>query len=129
MPEKKRPKKENHTPRTIKYLRDRGYLVAKLEHFCWFSKRTKDVWGADIIAFKEKEVGALLVQATSWDNIAHRKRKVEGIEEAVSWVYRDGDRIQPREFLIVGWKKAGKFWRCKIVSFDGTEWREIDLGL
>lgn len=86
------------TQRTLKRLRDLGYLAEVVEHWNQHAKVRNDLFGfGDVIGLREGEV--LLVQATSGDNVAARVRKA-------------GIRIE-----VHGWRKlANGRYECRVVD-------------
>jgi len=88
------------TQRSLKYLRDEGYLVAIVEHWQPFARIRKDLWGwADLLAIKRGEV--LAVQVTS-EGVASRVAKVT-ISETIGRVREAGIRVE-----VHGWRKNAK---------------------
>ena len=63
------------TQRSLKHLREQGYLVWITEHWCPFSRKRKDLWGiVDILCLRGEEV--LAVQTTSGSNVSARVKKI-----------------------------------------------------
>jgi len=88
------------TQRSLKYLRDEGYLVAIVEHWQPFARIRKDLWGwADLLAIKRGEV--LAVQVTS-EGVASRVAKVTN-SETIGRVREAGIRVE-----VHGWRKNAK---------------------
>ena len=88
------------TQRSLKYLRDEGYLVAIVEHWQPFARIRKDLWGwADLLAIKRGEV--LAVQVTS-EGVANRVAKVTN-SETIGRVREAGIRVE-----VHGWRKNSK---------------------
>ena len=88
------------TQRSLKYLRDEGYLVAIVEHWQPFARIRKDLWGwADLLAIKRGEV--LAVQVTS-EGVANRVAKVTA-SETLGRVREAGIRVE-----VHGWRKNAK---------------------
>jgi hypothetical protein len=88
------------TQRSLKYLRDEGYLVAIVEHWQPFARIRKDLWGwADLLAIKRGEV--LAVQVTS-EGVANRVAKVTN-SETIGRVREAGIRVE-----VHGWRKNAK---------------------
>jgi radical SAM superfamily enzyme YgiQ (UPF0313 family) len=82
--------------RTIKHLKDQGYMVANVEHYSYFTKRRHDLWGCiDILAIGNGET--LAVQVTSKSNMSARIRKIED-SEALPEMLRSGWRV-----IVHGW--------------------------
>lgn len=98
------------TARSLKHLRDQGYLAAVVEKWIPAVKRRQDLFGfIDILAVREGEV--LGVQSTSGDNVASRVTKIAE-HENVSAVRKAGIRL-----LVHGWRKnaAGR-WTLREVD-------------
>lgn len=88
------------TERSLKYLRDAGYTVAKAEHWNPFARRRVDLFGfIDLVAIRPGET--LAVQTTSRSNVAARRRKILGLDAALTWL-QAGNRI-----VVHGWDKTG----------------------
>lgn len=88
------------TQRSLKYLRDEGYLVAIVEHWQPFARIRKDLWGwADLLAIKRGEV--LAVQVTS-EGVANRVKKITD-SETIGRVREAGVRVE-----VHGWRKNSK---------------------
>ena len=82
--------------RTIKHLKDQGYMVANVEHYNNFTKRRHDLFGyIDILAIGNGET--LAVQVTSKSNMSSRIRKIEE-SEALPEMLRSGWRV-----IVHGW--------------------------
>ena len=88
------------TQRSLKALRDLGYLVEVVEKWNSFTRTRKDLWGwADLLAIKRGEV--LAVQVTS-TGVANRVKKVAD-SETIGRVREAGVRIE-----VHGWAKNSK---------------------
>lgn len=100
------------TGRTIKFFREMGFVVERVEQRIPHSFITRDFIGAaDLIAF-QPDIGILALQVTSGSNHAARRDKVLSEPRVLSWL-RSGGR-----FEIVSWRKAGergkrKKWSCR----------------
>lgn len=96
--------------RSLKYLRDQGYLAEIVERWIPGANIRRDLFNfIDILAIREGEV--LMVQATSGDNVASRVTKIAE-HEHVGAVRKAGIRI-----LVHGWRKnaAGR-WTLREVD-------------
>ena len=109
--------------RSIAWLKQSGYHVAKLERWNAWAKIRQDIWGADLLAFIPVEEGweviprqIYLIQVTTTANISARQKKILSIPEAAAWV-KAGHR-----FVVHGWSKKGP--RGKRKTWQLTE-REI----
>lgn len=98
------------TKRSLKRLRDAGYLVQVVEHWNPFARVRQDLFGfIDLIAVRDREV--LAVQTTSGDHVAERVRKI-GDHPNVDMVRKAGIRIE-----VHGWRKlASGRYECRVVD-------------
>jgi len=88
------------TQRSLKVLRELGYLVEVVEKWNSFTRTRKDLWGwADLLAIRRDEV--LAVQVTS-EGVANRVAKVAA-SETVGRVREAGIRIE-----VHGWRKNAR---------------------
>ena len=88
------------TQRSLKALRELGYLVEVVEKWNSFTRTRKDLWGwADLLAIRRGEVLAVQVTAQA---VANRVAKVAA-SETVGRVREAGIRIE-----IHGWRKNAK---------------------
>lgn len=88
-------------------LRADGYLPWKTETWNSFARIRQDLWGwCDVIAVKRGEV--LAVQATSWDEVGRRIKKISN-SETVGAVREAGVRIE-----VWGWRKKDNRWEVKV---------------
>jgi hypothetical protein len=88
------------TQRSLKALRELGYLVEVVEKWNSFTRTRKDLWGwADLLAVRRGEVLAVQVTAQA---VANRVAKVAA-SETVGRVREAGIRIE-----IHGWRKNAK---------------------
>lgn len=103
------------TARSLALLRERGFLVAKVEQRLPIPGKfvTRDCFGfGDLLiagyerhkaGFENLAVSIIaLVQVTSTSNLAARERKIRGLQKAADWL-RIGGII-----LLHGWSKKGK---------------------
>ena len=87
------------TQRSLKYLREQGYMAAVTEKFNQFARVRQDRWGfVDILALKENET--LGVQCTSASNVSARVRKIAE-SDTVANVRKAGWKIH-----VHGWTKG-----------------------
>ena len=97
------------TGRSTALLRERGYIVATVEHYNAFTKRKHDLFGCiDLLAIGNGETVA--VQVTSKGHLSERKHKVEE-SEAYPEMLRSGWRI-----VLHGWFKENNRWQLKEVE-------------
>ena len=96
--------------RTIKHLKDQGYMVANVEHYNAFTRRKHDLWGCiDILAIGNRET--LAVQVTTKSHMANRIRKIEE-SEALPEMLRSNWRV-----IVHGWWKNNK-GRYELKEFE-----------
>ena len=103
------------TQRTLKLLRDQGYLVDITERWIPQARKRKDLWGfADLAALHPAHNSVLLVQTTSGSNHAARRAKMADIP-AVLMALQAGCRIQ-----IISWSKSRKTkrWQPRIEAVE-----------
>ena len=96
--------------RTIKHLREQGYLVATVEHYNSFTRRKHDLFGCiDLLAIGNGET--LAIQVTSRSNMSARIKKIED-NLALPEMLRSKWRI-----LVHGWDK-GTNGRYRLKEFE-----------
>jgi len=101
--------KTSPTQRSLKILRDEGYLCAIVEHWNPFARIRQDLYGfVDILAIKGKET--LAVQTTT---LANQGARIEKINESKNYpiVKKAGWKI-----VVHGWRKLKTGWECKITK-------------
>jgi hypothetical protein len=98
------------TVRSLKYLRDAGYLCQVVEVWNSFTRTRKDLFGfIDIIAVKEGET--LAVQTTTTENMSARVRKIADTETTP--LVRKADW----KIHVHGWSKnKSNRWELKIID-------------
>ena len=93
------------TTRTLKRLRDEGFTACVVEKFNSFTKRRIDAFGFGDILACHPSFGVVLVQATSGDNHAARRTKIDADPKvaplALAWL-RSGGLI-----YVESWRKGG----------------------
>src|SRR5271165_1914348 len=105
-------KKTSPTQRSLKLMRDRGYLCQVTEKWNPFAKVRQDLLGfGDILAIgiienihKGRGGEIILIQTTSYSNMSARKTKILESKNAHLWVFCGG------KILLHGWKKKGSRW-------------------
>jgi hypothetical protein len=104
--------KTSPTQRSLKLLRDRGYLVAVVEKWNPAIHIRQDLWGfGDLLAIKGDD--CLIVQTTSGANVASRLAKIRAASMAALWL------VSPHRRIVVhGWRRGGargkrKLWECR----------------
>ena len=98
------------TQRTLKRLREAGWLATVVEHWNPHAKVRNDLWGfIDVLALKDNET--LGVQTTSASNMAARMRKIAEHPNLAA-VRAAGWRLE-----VDGWRKnsAGR-WAVRTVE-------------
>lgn len=101
------------TSRSIQSLKDRGYLVGKVEKWIPQARRRVDLFGfADLIAVGDDH--DVLVQVSTTSNQAARVKKIWKSEHALEWLIRN-DR---HRIWVHGWKLStvGKLKRWKLTE-------------
>lgn len=92
----------------MKFLREKGYFVAKTEHWNSFARIRQDLFGiVDVLAVKPGET--LAVQATSASNVSSRVTKIAE-HESTPKLREAGWRI-----WVIGWTK-GKRGEPRVVD-------------
>ena len=115
------------TQRSLKLLRERGYMAAVTEHWNPHARLRQDLFGfVDIVAVS-RLYGIIAVQTTSGANMAARIDKIRESVHAKVWLDADGT------ILVHGWRKVGargarKLWECREVrlAWNGTEIVEVE---
>jgi hypothetical protein len=103
------------------YLRERGYLVLRVEHWNAFTRRRQDLLSCDLLALKAGEP-PLLVQVTTRDHQAARRTKILSTPGVDTWL-RTGGRICVHGWALVGPRGSRKTW-----AVSETEVSLADLG-
>lgn len=104
--------------RSLKYLREKGYVAEKVEKWNAYAKIRQDFGGfADIIAFNETET--IAIQATTTPNILARESKIMELPKLQRWLLSPYRRVE-----IHGWAKRGergkrKTWTLKVREIKG----------
>jgi len=101
------------TQRTLKHLRDQGWTAVVVASWNAFSKTRRDVWTADILAYRDGNV--LLVNATDATSVSKRLAKAQASPEAQGWC---GGELRRCGFAVMGWKKG-------VRGPDALVWREL----
>lgn len=86
------------TQRSLKLMRDQGYLCEITERWNPFAKIRQDLYGfVDILCIKEGKTVA--VQTTSYGNMSARMNKIKGLDTYLLVKYAGW------EVIVHGWKK------------------------
>jgi hypothetical protein len=89
------------TQRSLKYLRDDGYMAAVVEKWNPHARIRQDLFGiVDILAIRDGET--LAVQTTSGSSVSARVRKIAD-SDAIANIRKAGWR-----FHVHGWRKNSK---------------------
>lgn len=110
-------KRVSYTPKSVKYLKDNGWLIVEnVEHWNSFARIMKDLIGfVDVWAY-HPERGHLFVQSTSKSNTSTRIKKI--IEEhgvQARWLVE----VRYNKIVVHGWYKEKNRWQLK--EIDITE--------
>lgn len=109
------------TQRSLKQLRNNGYLVQVVETWNSYTRTRRDLFGfADLLAIKPGEIVA--VQTTSGSHTADRVKKIKTTagDNAKAWLKAGG------KIVVHGWRKlklkrGGKAVRWSVVEHEITE--------
>jgi hypothetical protein len=97
------------TQRTLKLLREDGWLAEVVERWVPGANIRKDLFGwVDIVALRDGET--LAVQCTSYTNISARVKKIAD-SETVAQVRKSGWLI-----WVIGWRKVNNRWTQRTVD-------------
>lgn len=111
----KRRKPAQLTPRSVKLLRERGYIVGSVEKWIPQTRQRKDLFGfLDLLAVAHDHV--LGVQVTSNDNAAARMTKAKEQPEYQAFVGSKACR-----FVVHGWKRptaTRRTWEVREIWAD-----------
>jgi len=97
------------TERSLKHLRDEGFLVCIVEKVIPHCFLRKDAFGfGDLLACNcdrtSRYFGVWLIQTTSGSNHAARVKKAMALREMTTWL-RSGGR-----FAVLSWRKLKQGW-------------------
>jgi len=109
---KTKKKRVSVTPRTLKWLRDLGYVVDVAESYNAYTKRSKDLYGfIDVMAVHPDKQETLAVQVTTGSNLSARIKKAEALDGYWAWLAA-GNAVE-----FHGWRKLKGRWEPRIVRF------------
>lgn len=95
------------TARTLKMLREQGWMCDVVEKWNAYAKVRIDLFGViDIVAICGGVTAG--IQATSGSNHSARRRKIEGEVKAKRW------QEAGNELWIVSWSKKENRWRPRV---------------
>jgi hypothetical protein len=101
------------TSRTLRLLRQSGYIAAVVERWIPKIDRRSDLWHfGDILAVHPVRRDFLIVQTTSIGNISSRIAKSRAQPELGIWLHAGG------RFEVHGWTHAGKVKRVEVLVDD-----------
>lgn len=114
------------TARSLKYLRDAGWVVATVERWLPIPGGRpvrSDAFGfGDLLAAHPLQRETALVQVTTAANVSARVRKIQGLEDARSWLAA-GNLI-----WVHGWdQNAAGRWRVRVVQIVGADVAECEV--
>ena len=99
------------TARTLKQLRDDGWLCQVVEHWNSFAKIRQDLFGfIDILAVREGQT--LGIQVTTERNASARRSKMLDTESHLRAFLRGGNLVQ-----LWTWQKRKSRWRYRVRHF------------
>jgi len=99
------------TARTLKQLRDDGWLCQVVEHWNSFAKIRQDLFGfIDILAVREGQT--LGIQVTTESNASARRSKMLDTESHLRAFLRGGNLVQ-----LWTWQKRKTRWRYRVRRF------------
>lgn len=113
--------------RSMKQLRDAGYMVGLVEKWNQHAKIRQDLFNAfDLVAVDAACKGVLGVQVTSGSNVSARVKKLLELPITPIWL-QAGNRIE-----VHGWRLAGKgrkTWQarkvCLVYTHRDDSWQII----
>jgi hypothetical protein len=97
------------TQRTLKKLRDDGWMAEVVERWVPGANIRKDLFGwIDIMALRDGQT--LAVQCTSYSNMSARVKKIEE-SETIAEVRKAGWSV-----WVIGWRKVNNRWTDRTVD-------------
>ena len=116
------------TKRTLEYYRRKGWTASKVEYWNAAAQQSVDFLGfGDVLVFDKDRHRLLILQVTSYSNIAARVKKIKTIRRriALEWI-EYGNLIE-----VWGWKEydktamegdfIGRRWRPRIVPIKRSD--------
>ena len=104
--------KTSPTQRSLKLMRDRGFICQVVEKWNPFAKIRQDLMGwVDIVCISEHGI-ILGVQTTTYKNIQARIKKAKGNEALRRWLINNA-------LVAHGWKKVTGHWVAVEVPLSG----------
>lgn len=102
------------TQRSLKLMRDHGYICAVVEKWNHHVKIRQDLFGfGDVLCFNAGEV--IILQCCAGGDAAKRSAKIRANTSAVYW------RLGTRKIFVHAWRKVGprgkrKLWECREID-------------
>lgn len=94
-----------------RYLEKQRYVVERVEHFNYFTKRRVDLLGVgDLLALNGKDL--LLVQVTDYSSADKHKKKIEKNQKIKMWLSAGGT------FVMHLWKKKKNRWHIARHTYE-----------
>jgi len=119
---KKRKKPVKVSSKTLKHLRDEGYIAEVVERKIPYGFISIDYIGCiDIIAFHEEKKETLGVQVTTNAHVSDHVKKILAEPRVLSWI-KAGNRM-----VIHAWAKKGKAGKRKLWTLTEREIRMSDF--
>ncbi len=105
------------TARTLKYLRDSGYLAGVVEQWVPGAHIRRDLFGCmDVLTFHPCENEVLAIQCTTSAHVSDRLKKAQGLADLAEWL-----RMPCRRFEVWGWFKSAGRWQVKRIPLPYEE--------
>ena len=112
----------NPTARSMRYFKDRGYIVARVEQRLPIPGMfiTLDAFGFGDLLVASPGFGIALVQSTTFTNLKARQKKAKALPEFRKWRHSGG------KVIFHGWVKRGprgkrKTWQLAEDVFDALK--------
>jgi len=111
---------DSPTKRSLKYLREQGYIAQVVERFNPYAKVRVDLFGfIDIVAVQHDPNKIVGVQTTTKGHMSDRIKKILGISEAKDWLNAGG------QIHIHGWVKRGRSWEVDVVTVTLVDFSQV----
>lgn len=111
------------TERSIRLLKDHGFLVGKAEHWNPFAKRRVDLFGfCDLVAVRAygfPSAGIVGVQATAKSCISARRKKISDLPAAVAWLAGGG------KVVLMGWDGRSVKMQIAFLQAGAVQFRDM----
>jgi hypothetical protein len=106
------------TQRSLKYMRDQGYVAQVVERYNPYAKVRVDLFGfIDIVAIDTARNQLVGVQVTSQSNVSARIKKVQDLGTPYYWC-KAGGRIEVHGWAKKGKAKTRKTWQITVTQLD-----------